>query len=144
MDVPGVSMSLLSVRRSAAPCRAAVAALSFWCVAVAAAPTAPPASAASAPLGGKPPVVNSAVDAPLFYQLLVGEMELSTGHAGTAYDVILAAARRTKDEQLFRRATEIALRARAGDQALAATRAWRTALPQSIEALRVQLQILVT
>ncbi len=34
---------------------------------------------------------------------------------------MLDAARRTKDEQLFRRATEIALQARAGDQALSAT-----------------------
>lgn len=133
-------MSVLSVRHSAAWCRAAVAALSFWCAAVA----AQEGPAASAPSGAKPPVINSSIDAPLLYQLLVGEMELSTGHAGTAYEVILDAARRTRDEQLFRRATEIALRARAGDQALAATRAWRSARPESLEALRVQLQILVS
>ena len=40
---------------------------------------------------------------------------------------MLDAARRTSDEQLFRRATDIALQARAGDQALAAVRAWREA-----------------
>jgi len=86
---------------------------------------------------------NSALDAPLFYQLLIGEIELRAGEAGTAYQVILDAARRTGDEALFRRAVDIALGARAGEQALAAARAWRTAKPDSLDALRVQLQILV-
>mgnify|MGYP007070997635 CR=1 FL=1 len=59
------------------------------------------------------PVENSRLDAQLFYQLLIGEIELREGAAGTAYDLILDAARKTRDEQLFRRATEIALQARA-------------------------------
>ncbi|MFO1293724.1 MAG: tetratricopeptide repeat protein [Rubrivivax sp.] len=99
----------------------------------------PQAQPASAP-GSTP---NSALDAPLFYQLLIGEIELRAGEAGTAYQVILDAARRTGDEALFRRAVDIALGARAGEQALAAARAWRTAKPESLDALRVQLQILV-
>ena len=77
-----------------------------------------------------PPVENSRLDAQLFYQLLIGEIELRSGEAGTAYQVVLDAARRGRDEQLFRRATEIALQARAGDQALAAVMAWRSALPR--------------
>ncbi len=89
------------------------------------------------------PVVNSNLTAPLFYQVLIGEIELREGAAGTAYDVLLDAARKTREEQLFRRATDIALQARAGDQALAAVQAWRTALPASIEALRYQVQLLV-
>ncbi len=84
----------------------------------------------------------SRLDAPLFYQLLIGELELRAGQAGTAYEVILDAARRTRDPALFRRAVEIALQARAGDQAQAAARAWSTALPESADALRFQLQIL--
>ena len=88
-------------------------------------------------------VDNSALDAQLMYQLLIGEIELRSGEAGTAYEVMLDAARRTKDEQLFRRATDIALEARAGDQALAAVKAWRTATPASLEALRFQTQLLV-
>ena len=100
---------------------------------------APCLSAGAAPA---PPQVNSSLDAPLFYQLLIGEMELRSGEPGAAYEVILDAARRTKDESLFRRAVDIALQARAGEQALAATRAWRTAMPASLEALRMQLQIL--
>ncbi|MEO8155165.1 MAG: tetratricopeptide repeat protein [Rhizobacter sp.] len=88
-------------------------------------------------------VDNSSLDAPLFYQLLVGELELRSGQAGTAYQVLLDAARKTRDESLFRRATEVALQERAGDQALAATQAWRTALPESLDAIRYQLQLLI-
>lgn len=97
---------------------------------------------AQAPAGA-PKVENSALDAQLFYQLLIGEIELRDGEPGTAYQVVLDAARRTKDEQLFRRATEIALQARAGDQALAAVMAWRSALPDSVEAHRYLIQLLV-
>lgn len=88
-------------------------------------------------------VANSSLDAPLFYQLLIGELELRGGENGTAYAVILDAARRTRDEALFRRAVDIALAARSGDQALAASRAWRSSRPESADALRTQLQILV-
>ncbi|KPF50173.1 hypothetical protein IP87_10460 [beta proteobacterium AAP121] len=98
---------------------------------------AAPAEAASAP------VQNSAMDDRLFYQLLVGEMALSAGDAGSAYELMLDAARRSRDDGLFRRAADIALRARAGDQALAASRAWRLAKPDSAEAARLQLQILL-
>ncbi|MEO8060186.1 MAG: hypothetical protein ABI671_17870, partial [Burkholderiales bacterium] len=88
-------------------------------------------------------VDNSAIDAPLFYQLLIGEIQLREGEAGAAFQVILDAARRTKDEQLFRRATDIALQSRAGDQALVAAKAWRQTLPESLDALRYQVQLLV-
>lgn len=91
----------------------------------------------------KPPVDNSRLDAPLFFELMLGEMELRNGDAGSAYQRMLSAARRTKDEQLFRRATDIALQARAGDQALAAAVAWRQALPESQDALRYQVQLLL-
>jgi len=91
----------------------------------------------------KPPVDNSRLDAPLFFELMLGEMELRSGEPGNAYQRMLGAARRTKDEQLFRRATEIALQARAGEQALAAAVAWRQALPESQDALRYQVQLLL-
>ena len=96
------------------------------------------AQAASAPAA-----TNSALDAQLFYQLLLGEMELRSGQAGTAFQVLLDAGRKTRDETLFRRATEVALQQRAGEQALQATQAWRTALPDSLEAVRYQLQLLI-
>jgi tetratricopeptide (TPR) repeat protein len=86
---------------------------------------------------------NSRLDAPLFYQLLIGEIELQGGDPGDAFQLILDAARRSKDEELFRRATDIAVQARAGDQALAAVKAWRLAVPESLDALRYQVQLLV-
>jgi tetratricopeptide (TPR) repeat protein len=87
--------------------------------------------------------VPSRLDAPLFYQLLIGELELRGGQPGAAYAVVLDAARRTGDESLFRRAADIALEGRAGDQALAAARAWRERLPKSLEAHRYIVQILI-
>ncbi|MFY7975331.1 MAG: tetratricopeptide repeat protein [Rubrivivax sp.] len=83
------------------------------------------------------------MDASLFYQLLIGEIELRQGNAANAYEAVLDAARRTRDETLFRRAVDIALQGRAGEQALVAVRAWRTTQPQSAEALRLHLQILM-
>ena len=99
---------------------------------------AAPAAAASAPA-----ISNSAMDGQLLFEMLVSEMALGQGDAGTAYEWTLSAARRTRDETLFRRATDIALQARAGEQALAASRAWRLARPESMDALRLQLQILL-
>ena len=112
-------------------------------LALAAAGLASPATALAQPAqpAARPPAGRArrsrtrALDAPLFYQLLIGEMELRNGDAGTGFQVMLDAARRTKRRALFRRATDIALQARAGDQALAAVRAWREALPGSVEAL---------
>ena len=113
----------------------ALAASSPWAQRPGAA-TAPGAAAASQENA------QSALDAPLFYQLLIGEIALSAGEAGNAYSVLLDAARRTRDEALFKRSVDVALQARAGDQALAAARAWRQAIPQSLEALRHELQLL--
>jgi tetratricopeptide (TPR) repeat protein len=102
-------------------------------------PLAPP-EAATAPAA---PISNSDLDDRLLYQLLVAEMALGSGDAGSAYELILEAAKRTRDEGLFRRSVDIALQARAGEQALAATKAWRTASPTSLDAIRLQLQVLL-
>ena len=106
------------------------------------APGAPSKTPAALPPEQSAPA-NSALDAPLFYQLLIGEIELRSGEPGTAFEVLLDAARRTRDESLFRRAVDVALQNRAGEQALSASRAWRSALPESLDALRLQLQILL-
>ena len=89
-----------------------------------------------------PALPNSAMDAPLFYQLLIGELELSNGQAGVAFQVLLDAARRTGDEELFKRVVNIALQARAGDQALLAARAWGETVPTSVEAPQMVVQLL--
>lgn len=88
-------------------------------------------------------VENSNLDRDLFYQLLRGELELRTGDLGNAYQLLLDAARRTKDEDLFRRAVEVALQNRSADQALGAIQAWRAAVPDSLDALRYQIQLLL-
>lgn len=97
----------------------------------------------SRPDQGAEKTESSALNGPLFQQLLIGEIEARGGDLGAAYQLMLDAARRTKDEQLFRRATDIALQGRAGDEALAAVKAWRSAIPDSVEALRYQIQLLV-
>lgn len=83
------------------------------------------------------------LDQGMFLQLLLAELELREGRYGEAYARYLDAARRANDEGLYERAVEIALRARAGNEALAAARAWRTARPQSVEAIRYETQILL-
>jgi tetratricopeptide (TPR) repeat protein len=96
--------------------------------------------AAGGALAQTPP--NSSLDAPLFYQLLLGELDLRNGDAAAASAKFLDVARRTRDEALFRRAVEAALQGRSGDAALAAARAWRQTLPDSLDALRFEFQIL--
>ncbi|MBU6259877.1 MAG: tetratricopeptide repeat protein [Burkholderiales bacterium] len=124
----------------------ALAALLAQPAAQAAAPAAPAAAvpaATAASAAAKPRIVNSELDGRLLYELLVGEMALNDGDTGGAYELILDAARRTRDETLFRRAVDIALQARAGDKALDAVRAWHDARPSSLEPLRLQLQIVL-
>lgn len=136
---------------SPAPARRAAAALALLC-SLAAQPglAAPQAAATShAPPGSDAAraaaahVPRSDMDARLFYEVLIGEMQLREGQPGTAYEIILDAARRTKDEQLFQRAVEIAVRGQSGEQALAAARAWRTALPSSRAGHEYTAQILL-
>jgi len=122
------------IRRSAVPM-----ALTLLAACLMQSPMAASAKSESTPT---PPPVNSELDAPLFYQLLVGELELRTGQAGVAYQVLLDAARRTQDEELFKRVVNIALQARAGDQALSTARAWRDAVPASLEAQQMTIQLL--
>ncbi len=85
----------------------------------------------------------AALNAELFYELLLGEITTREGDPATGYNLMLDAARRSGDPQLYRRATEIALQSRSGEYALAAARAWKEALPQSRDANRYLLRILV-
>ncbi len=89
----------------------------------------------------KAPPARSALDAQLFYELLLGEIELRRGNMGGAFQPILDVARRTHDERLYERAVEIALRAQAGEQALAAAKSWRVSQPRSREACEYVAQI---
>ncbi len=86
---------------------------------------------------------NSSLDGELFYQLLVSEMSVRSGEPGAAYALMLNAARKANSPLLYERAVEIALRARSGEAALDAARAWAQAFPSSMQANRFQLQILL-
>ncbi len=107
-----------------------------------AAPTAAPVAApASGPAASVPPA-SSDLDGPLFFQLMLAEFELASGRPGPAYEYVMEAARRLKRDELFRRAVDIAIQARAGEQALTAARAWRLARPTSLDAARTEVQVL--
>ncbi len=99
-------------------------------------PAAAKEAAESAPL-------QSALTADLFYEILMGEMTARSGDPGSGYALVLDAARRLRDGKLFQRAVEIALQSRSGDAALAAARAWQETLPNSRDARRIELQILI-
>ena len=85
----------------------------------------------------------SRLDAELFYQLLLGELNARGNEPNAGYALILDAARKSNDPSLYQRAVELAFEARSGDAALQAARTWKQAFPQSREANRYVLQILV-
>ena len=92
----------------------------------------------------KPPVpAPSAMDAQLFYEVLLGELSARGQDPGTGYALLLDAARRANDATLYQRAIEVALQSRSGEAALQAARQWKAAQPDSRDANRYVLQILI-
>ena len=98
---------------------------------------------ATAGVCAEPPVENSNLNAVLFYQLLLGELNVQAGEPGSGFAILLDAARKTKNEALYQRATELALQSRSGEAALQAAKSWKSSLPDSQEANRYILQILL-
>lgn len=107
----------------------------------AAAPVTPPLAVAATTKTTE--VVNSQLDAELFFNILLGELSLLDSEPRAAYALLLNSAIKTKDEALFQRAVGIALQSRAGELALTAARAWRLAIPESVDAARFVVQILI-
>ena len=106
----------------------------------------PPAGPASVPTIAQDPgpvVENSYLDGPLLYQLLLAEFALRENQPGDAVELMLEAARRNKDDALYRRALQIAAEAGAADKALSITRSWRQTMARSTEALRIEIQLLI-
>ncbi len=101
------------------------------------------AASVSSAATSKPEPTRSAMDANLFFQVLVAEIQANSGDPGSAYQIYLEAARRLQNGQLFQRSVEVALRARAGEQALTAAKSWRQALPQSRDAAEFNTHILI-
>ena len=91
----------------------------------------------------EPPPTPSALDAELFYEVLLGELNVQGTEPAAGFALVLDAARRTNDPALYQRAVEIAFQSRSGDAALQAARAWKQAFPASREANRYVLQILL-
>ena len=91
----------------------------------------------------EPTPAPSALDAVLFYQVLLGELHVREGSPGAGFSMMLDAARKTRDRALFQRAVDIALQARSGDAALQAAQTWKRELPQDSEPNRFILQILL-
>lgn len=89
------------------------------------------------------PPAKSALDGVLFYQLLLGELNVRQGSPGAGFSLILDAARKTRDPALYQRAVDLALQARSGDAALQAAQTWKRELPEAREPNRYILQILL-
>lgn len=102
-----------------------------------------PAAPESTPREVSSASVASPLTADLFYQLLLGELSARSEDPGTGFALVLDAARKTNNPELYQRAVEIALQSRAGESALQAARAWKQAHPASRDANRYVLQILL-
>lgn len=118
-------------------------ALISMCVWSAWAQPAKPLPSNATPIEGKVTPPQSALDAALFYQLLLGELNVRSGSPGSGFSFILDAARKTRDPALFQRAVDLALQSRSGESALQAAQAWKRAIPDSTDANRYILQILL-
>jgi tetratricopeptide (TPR) repeat protein len=121
-------------------------------VAPADAAASPPASAPAAPQepdatskegagGGELPKVELSSD--LLYKLTKAEMEFKSGQWQGPYVTMMVAAQQTRDPRLARRASEMALAAKQGGEALAAIRLWRELAPDSDEATQFFLGFVV-
>ena len=143
MDYYGPMVQSLRFRAAALACAAAAAALPAMAQTPAQATVpAPPAELSDSDTASSD--AAAALNAELFYELLLSEMTASRGDPGTGFALMLDAARRSGDPQLYRRATEIALQSRSAEYALMAARAWKSAQPQSRDANRYLLRILVS
>lgn len=125
----------------------AAAALACAVLAVQAQPAPPagPVPPATPAPPAEPPARPSAMSAETFYEVLLGELQSSSsdGDAAEGFGLLLDAARRTGDAALFERAAEVAVQARSPEAALVAARGWKQAEPDSREARRLELQVLI-
>jgi tetratricopeptide (TPR) repeat protein len=85
----------------------------------------------------------AASNAELMYLVLVGEMQVAAKQAGVGFSLILDAAKKSGDADLFRRAVNVALESRSAEAAKEAARAWTVSLPSSQDAYRVLLQLML-
>lgn len=79
----------------------------------------------------------------LVYRITKAELEFKQGNWQGPYITMLALAQQTRDPRLAQRATEMAMAAKQGAEALSAIRLWRGLAPDSDEAIQLQLGFLV-
>jgi tetratricopeptide (TPR) repeat protein len=87
------------------------------------------ADAAGADTEGPLPEVE--LSPQLLFQLLAADLAAQRGEAGSAWSTYMSVARQTRDPRIARRATEIAIGARALDEAVQSAQLWRELAPQS-------------
>ena len=85
----------------------------------------------------------AAMNAELFYELLLGEMSASQGDTTNGVALMLEAARQSQSEKLYQRAAEIAMQSRSGQRAFMVAHEWSQNFPQSRPANRFILQVLL-
>ncbi len=96
------------------------------------------------PVDPNPPsqeINNSKLSSEWMLMIVLAEMKAGQGDSVGAYSLMLEAARKSGDEQIYKRAVEIATSARSGPPALNAAKAWKQAHPKSREANKYVLQI---
>ena len=91
---------------------------------------------AEAPVPVPEALPNNALTGDMLYRITKAELEFKQGQWQGPYITMLALAQQTRDPRLARRAAEMALAAKQGQEALAAIRLWRELAPDSDEAVQ--------
>jgi tetratricopeptide (TPR) repeat protein len=101
-------------------------------------PAAPAAEPEATPAVAETPeaLPNNDLTGDLLYRITKAELEFKQGQWQGPYITMMALAQQTRDPRLARRAVEMALAAKQGAEALAATRLWRSLAPESDEAVQ--------
>lgn len=79
----------------------------------------------------------------ILFKLLSSEIAYQRGQWQSAYITLLSMAQQTRDARIARRASEVALGAKQGPEALAAIRLWRELAPNSEEAIQYYLSFMI-
>ncbi|HQR52280.1 MAG TPA: tetratricopeptide repeat protein [Burkholderiales bacterium] len=104
----------------------------------------PPAAAIPTEPTPKPPALpDQELTNDILYRFLIGEVAGQRGRLDVATQAYLEMARKTQDPRIAQRATEVALFARAQDQALEAARIWVATDPDSVRAQQALTALLV-
>jgi tetratricopeptide (TPR) repeat protein len=89
------------------------------------------------------PLPEVELTGPLLFELVAAEVAVQRGESNAAFATLMKAARETRDPRLARRATEVALGARAAAQALESAQLWRELDGGSQEAEQTYTSLLV-